>query len=157
MRKTFLALLVALVLVLGVGPLYADEAAEAVTGTVLAEEDTGVVEARESKFGACNEDGTICAGPSASIFVGQYNWSNDEFDFGMIPGVGYGISIKTSPLVDVGAAVYVATKVDDPQAVDAILVISYMEYVRAGIGFQKTEGLDVNGIFVFGIGADLFQ
>ena len=124
--------------------------------TVAEDEIAG--ETRESKFGTCSEDGTICVGPSASLFAIQMKFDNGNtnVDFGLIPGVGYGVSIKKSRLVNVGVAGYIATKVDDPQGVDATLVISYMEYVRVGAGISFVEGIGATSCLVFGIGADLF-
>jgi hypothetical protein len=113
----------------------------------------------DSQFGGCFAGGTICAGPSATITVGEFNLSTGKFSGGVSPGLGYGLTYAPDQWYATGLAGYLAFSVggSEPNHARPSLMFSFANYLRIGAGLAITEqpvGTLKNWSLLFGIGAD---
>lgn len=115
--------------------------------------------AAESQFGGCFAGGRACAGPSATITVGEFNLARQKFSGGVSPGIGYGITYAPDSWYATGIAGYLSFSVggSQPNSARPALMLSFANYVRVGVGVAITEQ-DVGTLkqwsLLFGLGAD---
>jgi len=114
----------------------------------------------EPQFGGCFASGNLCAGPSAAITVGEYNFSTAKFAGGVIPGVGYGLTYKPESWYATGLSFYLQFVVGQGQPNQAVpaLMLSFANYLRLGLALQITEQLTGptkrEPVLMFAIGSD---
>ena len=111
------------------------------------------------QFGGCFSGGAVCLGPSVTISVAQLNLSTSKFTGGVMPGVGYGATFMADSWHTVGLDLYVSAAFSQsaPNNVTPALMLSFANYVRAGIGYALTETsgpLAKDPILLFGIGSN---
>lgn len=116
--------------------------------------------AQSSQFGGCVRDGAVCFGPSATVTVGQFDFSTSKFSGGIVPGVGYGATLAPSQWYATGAALYLSFLVGQEQPNEAVpaLMFSFANYLRAGVGvsIRETAGpVETAWRSMFGIGSDI--
>ncbi|HVV53031.1 MAG TPA: hypothetical protein VHO06_25450 [Polyangia bacterium] len=112
-------------------------------------------------FGGCNSSGTICGGPSASASFVILDLTDGTSHGGFVPGAGYGVTFSANQWYNYGLALYASyvTGNGAPDIFTPLLVASFAEYLRIGVGLQRTsaEG-NVPGktdvIMTFGLGLD---
>jgi len=115
--------------------------------------------AADSQFGGCFAGGQLCAGPSATITVGEFNLATQKFSGGVSPGIGYGVTYAPDCWYAVGLAGYLAFSVggSQPNSARPALMLSFANYLRVGAGLSVTER-DVGTLrqwsLLFGVGAD---
>jgi hypothetical protein len=113
-----------------------------------------------TQFGGCFAGGDVCLGPSASITVGEFNLSTSKFAGGVIPGVGYGATYRSSEWYAAGAALYLSFVVGQGQPNQAVpaLMFSFANYVRLGVGVSVVEQASgpaqTQWKLFFGLGSD---
>ena len=115
-------------------------------------------QAPDRKFGGCNDALTLCAGPAASFSVVELNLSDDTSRAGLIPGIGYGVTFWPAEWYNAGASLFLEVVTGDGADVLApAFVLSFAEYLRAGIGFRRTSdggNSETDTLFLLGLGAD---
>lgn len=114
----------------------------------------------DRKLGGCSTDGVVCVGPAASFSLVKLNLSDDTMTAGLIPGVGYGVTYWANEWYNVGASLFLEVVTGDgPSVVAPAFVASFAEYLRVGVGFQRTSGdgteTSTDTLFLFGLGVDL--
>lgn len=109
--------------------------------------------AAESQFGGCFAGGAVCAGPSATITVGEYNVTRAKFSGGVSPGLGYGVTYAPDRWYATGASLNLAFSVGESSYAKPGLVLSFANYVRLGVAAYLYEGRREFAI-VGGLGAD---
>jgi hypothetical protein len=116
--------------------------------------------ARAQEFGGCWSGGIYCAGPSATVTVGELNLATGKFSGGVSPGLGYGVTWQPGRWYATGLAGYLAFAVGGGAAnqARASFLLSFANYVRVGAGVSLTER-DVGGMLsqwslLLGIGSD---
>lgn len=115
--------------------------------------------ARAEQFGGCFAGGKLCAGPSATITVGEFNLATQKFSGGVSPGIGYGMTYAPERWYATGLAGYLAFSVGgaQPNSARPALLLSFANYLRLGVGLAVTER-DVGTLkqwsLLFGIGSD---
>jgi hypothetical protein len=123
-------------------------------GIRLAKAETG------GQFGGCVSP-TLCLGPSATVTVGQFDFSSSKFSGGIMPGLGYGATYAPSSWYATGAALYMSFLVGQGQPNQAIpsLMLSFANYVRIGVGVaiveQDSGPVKTSWKLLFGLGSDL--
>lgn len=113
-----------------------------------------------SKFGGCVREGAVCFGPSATVTVGQFDFSTSKFSGGIVPGIGYGATYAPSEWYATGLATYLAFTVgrDAPNEAIPSLMLSFANYLRigAGVSIKETTGpVNTQLRLLFGIGSDI--
>ena len=112
------------------------------------------------QFGGCASSGKVCFGPSATISVGQFNFSNSKFSGGVLPGVGYGATFEPDQWYATGLALYASFLVGQgqPNNLTPSLMLSFANYVRVGAGMsiteQSTGPTKRDWLLLFGLGSD---
>lgn len=115
------------------------------------------------RFGGCSANGSFCAGPSASASLAVVNLSKDgdSVTSGFIPGAGYGMTFMADRWYNVGLALHitVVTGGDAPAVISPVLMFSFAEYLRVGLGFEITDGTamtsrNTDTLLLFGLGID---
>jgi len=116
--------------------------------------------ASAQQFGGCFAAGRLCAGPSATVTVGEFNLATSKFRAGVLPGVGYGLTYNQDRWYATGAAAYVAFSVgrgEPNQAVPSV-IFSFANYMRFGVGLSIAEQPDGPTLkqwrLLFGLGSD---
>jgi hypothetical protein len=105
----------------------------------------GQVRAADRQFGGCivqrKVAETAClleAGPSVAVTVGKY--SDGKFSAGLLPGIGYGLTLFPGEWYAVGLAGYGQLEVGGGQNTAALSgLLSFANYVRFGLGSTWTE------------------
>jgi hypothetical protein len=117
--------------------------------------------APDRTFGGCNSAGTICGGPSASASFVILDLTNGTSRGGFVPGAGYGVTFLANQWYNLGVSLYASyvTGNGSPDEFTPILVASFAEYLRIGIGLDRTSAeAGVSGktdvIMTFGLGLD---
>jgi hypothetical protein len=115
--------------------------------------------AAAQQFGGCFAGGTVCAGPSATVTVGEFNLSTSKFSGGVSPGLGYGLTYMPDAWYATGLAGYLAFGVggEQPNHAKPSLMLSFANYLRLGVGVAITEqavGTLKQVSLLFGIGSD---
>ena len=113
----------------------------------------------DNQFGGCVASGAVCFGPSATVTVGQFNFTTSKFSGGIVPGVGYGATYMQSEWYATGLAGYLAFTVGKGEPNQAIpsLMLSFANYLRLGAGVSITETagpVETQWRLLFGIGSD---
>jgi hypothetical protein len=113
----------------------------------------------DSQFGGCFAGGKVCAGPSATVTVGEFNLSTSKFSGGVSPGLGYGLTYMPDAWYATGVAGYLAFSVggEQPNHARPSLMFSFANYLRIGAGMAITEqpiGTLKQWSLLFGIGSD---
>lgn len=116
-------------------------------------------EASAQQFGGCFASGALCAGPSATITVGEYNVTTGKFGGGASPGLGYGITYAPDRWYATGLSLNLAFSVGggQPNSARPALMLSFANYVRIGVGMAITEqnvGTLRQWSLLFGLGSD---
>lgn len=111
------------------------------------------------EFGGCIRNGAVCFGPSATVTVGQFNFSTSKFSGGIVPGVGYGATYAPTEWYATGLAGYLAFTVGRGEPNQAIpsLMLSFANYLRLGAGVSVTETsgpVETQWRLLFGLGSD---
>lgn len=119
----------------------------------------GQAMAQSPQFGGCIRDGAVCFGPSATVTVGQFNFSTSKFSGGIVPGIGYGATYAPTQWYATGLAGYLAFTVGRGAPNEAIpsLMLSFANYVRVGAGVSITETagpVQTQWRLLFGLGSD---
>ena len=119
----------------------------------------GAARAQSPQFGGCIREGSVCFGPSATVTVGQFNFSTSKFSGGIVPGIGYGATYAPTQWYATGLAAYLAFTVGQGTPNEAIpsLMLSFANYVRLGAGVSITETagpVDTQWRLLFGLGSD---
>jgi hypothetical protein len=114
----------------------------------------------ESKYGGCFADGRLCAGPSATVTLGQLNLSTGKFSAGTLPGIGYGLVLNPDRWYSAGVGLYENLQIGQGEPNHAItsFVFSFAEFIRLGlaIGAFETDGpVRTDLRLLFGLGADI--
>lgn len=124
---------------------------------------TAQAQVSDRQFGGCVQSGSlgeVCLGPSAAVTVGQLNFTTGKFTGGVLPGVGYGATAWANQWYQTGLAMYLAFRVGggEPNSAVPSLMLSFADYVRAGVGLGLTEqtagGLRKEWVLNFAFGAD---
>ena len=115
--------------------------------------------AAESQFGGCFAQGRLCAGPSATITVGEFNLSTSKFSGGVSPGIGYGVTYAPDAWYATGLAGYLAFSVGggQPNLAKPSLLVSFANYIRLGVSYSIAEqavGTARAFSIAFGLGSD---
>jgi hypothetical protein len=115
--------------------------------------------AADSQFGGCFAGGQLCAGPSATITVGEFNLTTQKFSGGVSPGIGYGMTYAPDAWYATGLSAYLAFTVGggQPNSARPALMFSFANYVRLGMGMAITErdvGILQQWSLLFGLGSD---
>jgi hypothetical protein len=119
----------------------------------VAKADTG------PQFGGCIIP-TLCLGPSATVTVGQFDFSTSKFSGGIMPGLGYGATYAPTQWYATGAALYLSFLVGQGQPNQATpsLMLSFANYLRAGVGVamveQEAGPVKTAWRLLFGLGSD---
>ena len=117
--------------------------------------------ARAAEFGGCWSSGVYCAGPSATITVGELNLAEQKFSGGVSPGIGYGVTWQPAKWYSTGLAAYLDFSVggSKPNRARPALMLSFANYVRIGAALSITErtgqGMLAQWSLLFGIGSDI--
>lgn len=117
--------------------------------------------ARAGEFGGCFAGGALCAGPSATLTVGEFNLATQSFSGGVSPGIGYGLTLNPSQWYATGLAAYLDFSVGGgkPNRARPALMLSFADYVRLGAALTVTERDEAPTLFqwslLFGVGRDL--
>jgi hypothetical protein len=99
--------------------------------------------ARAQTYGGCFAGGQLCAGPSASITVVQFNLATSTFQGGVSPGIGYGLTYTppSAPWAAVGVDLYASVRLGSAMPNQA--TFSFMghafNYLFVGIGPTITQ------------------
>jgi hypothetical protein len=107
---------------------------------------------------ACAE--SMRAGVSTAITVGEFNLSTSKFAGGVVPGIGYGITVWPNKWHAVGLAAYLSFIVGkgQPNQAAPTLMLSFASYVRLGLGAivqeQEAGPARTQWRLLFGLGAD---
>lgn len=115
--------------------------------------------AHAQQFGGCFAEGKVCAGPSATVTVGEFNLASSKFSGGVSPGLGYGLTYQPDQWYATGLAAYLAFSVggSTPNSARPSLMISFANYVRVGVGMAISEqdvGVLKQWSVLFGLGSD---
>ena len=111
-------------------------------------------QAPDRKFGGCNKALTLCAGPAASFSVVELNLSDDTSRAGLIPGIGYGVTFWPTEWYNAGAALFLEVVTGETDALAPAFVLSFAEYLRAGVGFRRTSdggNSETDTLFLLGL------
>jgi hypothetical protein len=99
--------------------------------------------ARAQTYGGCFAGGVLCAGPSASITVVNFNLATSSFTGGISPGVGYGVTFTppSAPWAAVGLDLYASVRLGQslPNMAMFSLMGHFANYVFLGIGPTVTQ------------------
>jgi hypothetical protein len=111
------------------------------------------------QFGGCilAASPTECrlqAGPSVAVTVGKYE--SGKFSAGVLPGVGYGLTLYPERWYSLGLAGYGQLSVGgvSPSSGTLSILLSFAEYVRFGAGRTFLEGGGGSTAVLFGLGVD---
>jgi len=113
------------------------------------------------QFGGCFATGRLCAGPSATVAVGEFNLATSKFRAGALPGVGYGLTLNQDRWYATGVAAYVAFSVGQGEPNQAVpsVIFSFANYLRFGVGLsiaEQSEGPTLKQWrLLFGLGTDM--
>jgi hypothetical protein len=114
---------------------------------------------RGPQFGGCilTVSPTECrleAGPSVAVTVGKYE--SGKFSAGVLPGVGYGLTLYPQRWYSLGLAGYGQLSVGGaaPSSGTLSVLMSFAEYVRLGVGRTFLEGGGGSTALLFGLGLD---
>lgn len=115
--------------------------------------------AAAQQFGNCFASGKLCAGPSATITVGEFNLATSKFSGGVSPGLGYGLTYQPDQWYATGLAAYLAFSVggSGPSNAKPSLMLSFANYIRIGAALAITEreiGVLKQWSLLFGLGSD---
>jgi len=117
--------------------------------------------ANAQQFGGCFAAGRLCAGPSATVTVGEFNLDTAKFRAGVLPGVGYGLTFNQDRWYAIGAAAYVAFSVGQGEPNQAVpsVIFSFANYLRFGVGLSIAEQPEGHTLrqwrLLFGLGTDM--
>lgn len=110
--------------------------------------------ARAEQFGGCFASGQLCAGPSASVMLGEYNVTTGKFAGGASPGLGYGLTFAPDQWYATGLSLNLAFTVGgDANFAKPSAVFSFANYVRFGVAAYLFEGRRELAV-IGGIGSD---
>jgi hypothetical protein len=105
------------------------------------------------KFGGCFQNGDTCFGPSVSITLVALDLKTGSVTTSVSPGLGYGVTFNSTKWYTVGVAGYATFRdTAEGQRVVASGVVSFVEYVRLGLGWQV--GPNTKPFLLLGIGSD---
>jgi hypothetical protein len=131
----------------------------AATATTTAKTPTTATPDR--KLGTCSAGGSICGGPSASASFVILDLSNGTSKGGFVPAAGYGVTFMANEWYNFGVSLYASyvAGANGPAVFTPLLVGSFAEYLRIGIGLDRTSAqTNIPGktdvIMVFGLGLD---
>lgn len=113
------------------------------------------------RFGGCNSSGQVCAGPTVSVALVGYDLKGKKLETGIMPGVGYQLTLGAKTWHPVGLGIYGQVRQENGVTAGMFsFVMSFAQYVRLGLArdvISSTDSTPGTGrwLVVGGLGVDL--